>query len=79
MVTSQTQQYHRSQLFLLRLWVEEGSEGDVEWQGRVQHVVTGEARSFTSWPTLVELLIQMLPVVETEQSINNEGGTTDEP
>ena len=76
---SQRQQYHSSQLFLVRLWVEEGGEGDVKRQGRVQHVVTGEARSFTSWPTLVALLIQMLPVPATEETCHAGGGTTDEP
>jgi hypothetical protein len=63
-----------TQLFLVRLWLEDdphpggtGSEpgkpdqeGVVKWQGKVQHVVRGEAHAFTGWDMLVGQLEAML-------------------
>jgi hypothetical protein len=52
-----------SQLFLVRLWKGNGvggeSSGDEVEQrveGKVQHVLSGEAASFNDWPALMELL-----------------------
>ncbi len=57
----------RSDLFLVRLWTEGGDDGSgkVEWHGKVQHVVDGEAHPFSGWQGLIELLLAMLS--------NNEG------
>ena len=49
------QHYKRADLFLVRLWSKEsddgsnagGDSGQVEWQGKVQRVVDGEAHQFT--------------------------------
>jgi hypothetical protein len=46
----------RSHLFTLRVWPEPVGEGDVEWRGKVQHVITGEQRYFHDWPTLIAFL-----------------------
>ncbi len=54
-----------SHLFLLRLWGEGARDGE-GWQGRLQHVVSGEAHSFNDWPTLVTLLLAMLPQAGTD-------------
>jgi hypothetical protein len=67
-VTQETDREH-SQLFLVRLWTEQGSEGSdeskgegegsdsrIEWCGKLQHVVSGQASYFCGWPTLTELL-----------------------
>jgi hypothetical protein len=56
-----------SQFFLVRLWPgnsgEEGRLGSDEEdrvQGKVQHVLSGEAASFNNWPALTELLKDMM-------------------
>ena len=56
-----------SQLFLVRLWAEEGNRGSdvernsaqVEWCGKLQNVVSGQAQYFRGWPTLIDLLLEM--------------------
>lgn len=60
-----------SHLFLVRFWSGHAQEpqeaknaGDrKEWSGRVQHVLSGEARTFHDWHTLIEMLLEM---AETE-------------
>ncbi len=60
-----------SHLFLVRLWLDqegsegspEGTEGTVEAQscyGKVQHVVTGRAGTFSSQGSMAQLLATML-------------------
>jgi hypothetical protein len=50
---------HRSQLFTVRLWAEEVSAGHAEWRGQVTHVLSGKARYFREWPTLIAFLEQV--------------------
>lgn len=81
MNTTQHQDLDRSQLFLVRLWTEQGREesgdssnsnvssspnAEIEWHGRVRHIVSGEAYSFHDWPTLVDLLLAMLSPARDE-------------
>lgn len=47
-----------SHLFLVRLWSDEVADQN-EWRGRVQHVLSGEARTFDDWAMLVEQLLEM--------------------
>jgi hypothetical protein len=56
-----SQETHRSQLFTLRLWPESLGDGQVEWRGHVQHLISGETRYFREWGVLVEFLQAMLP------------------
>jgi hypothetical protein len=49
-----------SHLFNVRLWPEEVDLGNVEWRGKVQHVITGETRYFREWLHLPVLIRQML-------------------
>jgi hypothetical protein len=65
-----SKQEQRSHLFLVRFWSQGSRDGQVlqecgrkELSGRVQHVLTGEARTFDDWPTLIDLLLEM---AETE-------------
>jgi hypothetical protein len=60
-------QDRHSHLFLVRFWQEgaqevlkpqEGSD-PMEWRGRVQHVLSGEARGFQDWPTLITMMLEM--------------------
>jgi hypothetical protein len=57
--------YDRSHLFIVRLWREDLGEGQLEWRGKVQHVLSGEVRYFRDWPTLTALLLAMLADSET--------------
>jgi hypothetical protein len=74
-ITQETDREH-SQLFLVRLWTEQGSEGSegsdeskgegsegsdsgIEWCGKLQHIVSGQAQYFRGWPTLIDLLLEM--------------------
>lgn len=60
------QERDTSQLFLVRLWIDNtdggGSmEGDAnQVQGKVQHVLSGEAASFNDWHALMQLLTGMM-------------------
>ena len=56
---------HHSHLFTVRLWLENLGDGRTEWRGQVQHVLSGETRSFREWPALITLLVAMLPPTET--------------
>jgi hypothetical protein len=47
-----------SQLFLLRVWLDESSEHD--WHGRVQHAVTGEAHYFRTCAELRRIIRGMM-------------------
>jgi hypothetical protein len=49
-----------SQLFVLRLWPEDLDEGQVEWRGQVQHALSGRSGYFRDWPTMVDLLQEIL-------------------
>ncbi|HOG48862.1 MAG TPA: hypothetical protein PLJ35_03600 [Anaerolineae bacterium] len=43
----------RSQLFTVRLWLEDLGDGRQELRGKVQHALSGEARYFRDWPALL--------------------------
>jgi hypothetical protein len=53
-----------SHLLLLRMWPLNGTgghgEGQGEWQARLQHVFSGEARTFRACPQLVDALLELL-------------------
>lgn len=60
-----------SQLFTVRLWLEDLGNGQMDWRGKVQHVNSGEARYFRDWPTLVAFLEKLL------HSSHQEGSCSD--
>lgn len=47
-------------LFVLRLWPEEGGEGQHVWRGAVKHLATGEMHYFRDWHHLISHLQGML-------------------
>jgi hypothetical protein len=53
-----------SHLFTVRLWVEELGDGQTEWRGQVQHVVSGEKRHFRDWSSLLAFLLAKLQELE---------------
>ena len=55
-----------SQLFLVRVWAEQGSGDGPEWRGRVQHVTRGDAQEFSDWGTLIDLFVTMVPAGNLE-------------
>ena len=55
----------QAHLFTLRLWAEELEPGHVEWRGKVQHILTGEAHYFRSWQQLIDQLALSLQTTET--------------
>lgn len=58
----QPQELHiYSHLFTVRLWSEEVRQGETEWRGMVQHVVSGQVSYFRDWATMIKLLVTMLP------------------
>jgi hypothetical protein len=54
-----------SNLFLVRVWVEQTGDGLPEWRGKVQHVVSGEARPFHDCAALEAAMHDMLDMLQT--------------
>ena len=61
---AQAQPQFHTHLFTVRVWREDLGDGQTEWRGEVQYVVSGEMRYFRDWPTLLTLLQTMLPKQE---------------
>ena len=51
-----------SQLFTLRVWPEEISEGRVEWRGKIHRVIGGESVIFHNWEAMLSFLLQALEI-----------------
>lgn len=61
-----------SQLFMVRLWhvevvpYEQAANGGAvnevphTWHGKVEHIIKGEARTFTDWDTMIRFLDDMM-------------------
>lgn len=61
MNTTQHQHQDRSQLFLVRLWAQEGLDNeDKAWQGKLQHLVSGASWRFDGLSNLPEALEKMI-------------------
>jgi hypothetical protein len=56
----------RSQLFTLRVWVEDVGNGRTEIRGTLKHILTGETYHFRDWQTLIQRL-QALSAIETSE------------
>jgi len=54
----------RSALFTVRVWREDLGDGRNEWRGKIQHTLSGEARYFREWATLITALQEMLKTYE---------------
>lgn len=60
-----------SHLFTVRLWAEPVGFTQVEWRGKLQHVLSGEVRYFRDWQTMIVQIEELLaaargPGVEPE-------------
>ena len=47
-----------SELFLVRLWLENLGEGRTEWRGKAQCIADGETRYFNTWQMLADFMIE---------------------
>jgi hypothetical protein len=65
-----------SHLFTVRLWVEEPGNGQTEWRGQVQHVMSGEKRYFRDWSTLIAFLGHRLRPRSQHQRADGQRGCT---
>ena len=61
-----------SQLFTLRVWPEELSEGRVEWRGKIQRVVDGETLYFHDWEAMMSFLLKTLSTNVTGMALQSE-------
>ena len=55
-----------SHLFTVRIWREELGDGRVEWRGKVQYALSGEARYFREWTELIAFVREQ--VGDTDQA-----------
>jgi hypothetical protein len=55
-----------SYLFTVRIWREELGAGRVEWRGKVQHTLSGEAQYFREWAQLIAFVREQ--VSDTDQA-----------
>ncbi|MBV7331210.1 hypothetical protein KFU94_23830 [Chloroflexi bacterium TSY] len=51
---------NHSQLFTIRLWLEPLGNEHFEMRGKVQHVLSGEARYFRDWDSLADFLTRQM-------------------
>ena len=57
---AQTSAYSHSNLFTVRLWLEDMGSAGTELRGEVRHVLGGGARYFQEWTTLVAYLTEKM-------------------
>lgn len=57
----QDKEAKESELFLVRLWMDDGTGAEPGWHGKVQHVATGKADSFTNQASMLHLLASISP------------------
>lgn len=56
--------YQPAHIFTLRLWQEELSRGEMEWRLQLRSVETDKTHYFRDWPSLIGLLLEMVPSVD---------------
>ena len=60
-----------SQLFMLRMWLEDLGSGQTDWRGKVQHVNSGEVRYFRDWQTLETFMEGLLRTTDPEGKLSD--------
>jgi hypothetical protein len=61
-----------SQLFTLRMWLEDLGSGQTDWRGKVQHVNSGEVRYFRDWSTLEAFVEGLLRTTDPDGKLTDE-------
>ncbi|MGI8586114.1 MAG: hypothetical protein ACR2M0_00270 [Chloroflexia bacterium] len=59
-----------SHLFLVRVWLGRADDTEDVWEGKVQHVYSGKAYSFSGWPSLVAVLTDLASGAESVHQIS---------
>ncbi len=57
-------QNRRSHLFIVRIWLENLGDGQMEWRGKAQSIPGGETTYFRDWMALLAFLKQIVPKAE---------------
>ena len=57
-----------SQLFTLRVWVEDVGNGRFEIRGVLKHILTGETFHFRDWHTFSQLIESLLTPSQAQKS-----------
>jgi hypothetical protein len=52
---------------VIGVWREELGEGCIDWCGKVQHALTGEARYFREWAELIAFMRQRVKDDHSEE------------
>lgn len=52
--------YSYSQLFTIRVWLEQDADGLTQWRGKLCHIPSGESRHFRGWAALIPLILSLL-------------------
>ena len=60
-----------SQLFMLRMWLEDLGNGQNDWRGKIQHVNSGEVRYFRDWATLEAFMEGLLRTTDPQDKLAN--------
>jgi hypothetical protein len=62
----------KSELFTLRVWREALGNGQIEWRGRIQHVLSGQVYYFRNWQALIDRLSGILSTeISTEEQLDS--------
>lgn len=69
-----TRRQPQTHLFTLRLWLADIGDGQTEWRGRLQHVMSGKICYFRDWSTLAAYLRDMLSNLESIHPDMDAGG-----
>ncbi len=80
LIQSMNREQLQSNLFLIRLWVDQEGGEQGEWHGKVQHMNSSQVASFDDWATLKMTLAKMLDLNggEGQESALGIGESSDE-
>jgi hypothetical protein len=63
-----------SQLFLVRMWLEDLGNGETDLRGSVQHVGSGEVRNFHDWRVMEAFVEGLLKECDNSQACRPRSG-----
>ncbi len=61
---NEKQEGTRSQMFTLRVWMEDVGNGRTEYRGTLKHILSGETHHFRNWLTLTQLIETSMTTVQ---------------
>ena len=71
-LTVNTANKYHSQLFTLRLWIEQTGPDSNDIRIRVQHVLSGEVRYFRNWTDVAAFVMQVIQNPEIKRQTKKE-------